>query len=144
MILKSFIASNDDALTIEATIGQAVDTMNSHGLHYIILLAYTNRFLAIDQLIRMLSRQEKKTDVLNQISNLKKRLKLTKWMQFFGVASLLLCTLSMAALLLEFDEFCKKIFEISLIVMCASLLLSLWKVMMSTKALNMELRYRQK
>jgi len=38
MILKSFIASNDDALTIEATIGQAVDTMNSHGLHYIILL----------------------------------------------------------------------------------------------------------
>jgi uncharacterized membrane protein len=105
----------------------------------LLLLAYTNRFLATAQLIRMLSHQEKKADVLNQISNLKWRLELTKWMQFFGVASLLLCTLSMAALFLEFGELGKKIFGISLVVMCASLLLSLWEVTISTKALNMEL-----
>jgi len=61
-------------------------------------------------------------------------------MQFFGEVLLLLCTLSMAALFLEFGEFGKKIFGISLIVMCASLLLSLWEVMISTKALNMELQ----
>jgi len=105
----------------------------------LLLLAYTNRFLATAQLIRMLSHQEKKADVLNQISNLKWRLELTRWMQFFGVASLLLCTLSMAALFLEFGEVGKKVFGVSLIAMCASLILSLWEVTISTKALNMEL-----
>jgi hypothetical protein len=106
----------------------------------LLLLAYTNRFLANAQLIRMLSHQERKSDVLNQISNLRWRLELTRWMQFFGVASLLLCTLSMAALFLEFNEIGEKIFGVSLIAMCASLILSLWEVTISTKALNMELK----
>lgn len=53
-------------------------------------LAYTNRFLAVAQLIRMLHRQSNErenTDEYKQIENLKHRLELTKWMQFFGVLS---------------------------------------------------------
>ncbi|MBN1840346.1 MAG: DUF2721 domain-containing protein [Campylobacterales bacterium] len=108
----------------------------------LLLLAYTNRFLAVAQLIRMLHRQSnerEKCEEYQQIANLKHRLELTKWMQFFGVLSLLLCTLSMAELFMGYIEVGKKIFGLSLIVMCLSLLISLWELMISTKALNMEL-----
>lgn len=108
----------------------------------LLLLAYTNRFLAVAQLIRMLHRQSNEREnceEYRQITNLKHRLELTKWMQFFGVLSLLLCTLSMAELFMGYIEVGKKIFGLSLIVMCLSLLISLWELMISTKALNMEL-----
>jgi hypothetical protein len=105
----------------------------------LLLLAYTNRFLATAQLIRMLSHKENKAEVLGQIENLRRRLELTRWMQFFGVVSILLCTISMFGLFLGFGVVGKKIFGLSLITMCASLLLSLWEVTISTKALNMEL-----
>ena len=64
----------------------------------LIMLAYTNRFLAYAAVIRNLHDKylEKKDDsVLRQIQNLKKRLQLTKWMQIFGISSLLLCVLTM-------------------------------------------------
>lgn len=108
----------------------------------LLLLAYTNRFLAVAQLIRMLHRQSMERDnceEYKQINNLKHRLELTKWMQFFGVLSLLLCTLSMTEFFMGYLEIGKKIFGLSLIAMCLSLLISLWELMISTKALNMEL-----
>ena len=64
----------------------------------LLLLAYTNRFLAVAQLIRLLSSQAREQDsceFIEQIKNLRQRLELTKWMQFFGVVSILLCTISM-------------------------------------------------
>lgn len=109
----------------------------------LLLLAYTNRFLAVASLIRLLSKQviaQENSKVTNQINNLKRRLELTKWMQFFGVISILLCTVSMFNLFLEFIEVGKKIFGLSLATMCISLLLSLWEVYISTNALNMELQ----
>lgn len=109
----------------------------------LLLLAYTNRFLAVASLIRLLSKQvitQENCKVTNQINNLKRRLELTKWMQFFGVISILLCTVSMFSLFLEFIEVGKKIFGLSLATMCISLLLSLWEVYISTNALNMELQ----
>lgn len=109
----------------------------------LLLLAYTNRFLATGQLIRLLSRQAKEQnscELTAQITNLKKRLELTKWMQFFGVVSMLLCTISMFGLFLEFYEIGKKIFGLSLITMCISLMISLWEVYISSIALNMELK----
>jgi len=60
-------------------------------------------------------------------------------MQFFGVLSILLCTFSMFALFLQYLEMGKKVFGLSLIAMCASLFISLWEVIISTKALNLEL-----
>ena len=109
----------------------------------LLLLAYTNRFLAVASLIRLLSKQiitQENCKVTDQINNLKRRLELTKWMQFFGVISILLCTVSMFNLFLEFIEVGKKIFGLSLATMCISLLLSLWEVYISTNALNMELQ----
>lgn len=108
----------------------------------LLLLAYTNRFLAISQLIRMLNRQSKEDDSCDQtpqIENLRQRLELTKWMQIFGVLSILLCTFSMFSLFLGYFEIGKKIFGLSLIVMCGSLFVSLVEVALSTKALNYEL-----
>jgi hypothetical protein len=109
----------------------------------LLLLAYTNRFLATAHLIRLLSRQAREQDdckFVAQIDNLKQRLELTKWMQFFGVLSILLCTFSMFGLFLGFLEIGKKIFGLSLITMCFSLVISLWEVVISSKALNLELK----
>jgi len=108
----------------------------------LLLLAYTNRFLAVAQLIRLLHRQSNERDTFDeykQIQSLKHRLELTKWMQFFGVLSILLCTFSMFALFLQYLDMGKKVFGLSLIAMCMSLFISLWEVIISTKALNLEL-----
>lgn len=109
----------------------------------LLLLAYTNRFLTTGQLIRALSKQARQGDVgefQGQIANLKKRLELTKWMQFFGVLSLLLCTISMFCLFLNLYNFGKLTFGISLISMCLSLGISIWEVYISSNALNLELK----
>ncbi len=109
----------------------------------LLLLAYTNRFLTTGQLIRSISRQAKDDggkELSGQIQNLKRRLELTKWMQFFGVVSMLMCTLSMFALFLGFYDIGKKVFGLSLITMCLSLFISLWEVYISSNALNLELK----
>ncbi|BFU78486.1 DUF2721 domain-containing protein [Arcobacter sp. 15-2] len=108
----------------------------------LLLLAYTNRFLTTGQLIRSISRQakeQKNQDLSGQIENLKRRLELTKWMQFFGVVSMLMCTVSMFALFLGYYPFGKNIFGLSLLTMCLSLVISLWEVYISSNALNLEL-----
>lgn len=109
----------------------------------LLLLAYTNRFLATGSLIRMLTSQAREKDnceVKGQINNLKRRLELTKWMQIFGVLSILLCTLSMFGLFLGYYELGKKVFGLSLITMGISLIISMWEVYISTNALNLELK----
>jgi len=109
----------------------------------LLLLAYTNRFLTTGQLVRSISHQAKENinqDLSGQIENLKKRLELTKWMQFYGVVSILMCTLSMFALFLDFYSLGKNIFGLSLITMCISLFISLWEVYISTNALKLELK----
>ena len=109
----------------------------------LLLLAYTNRFLTTGQLIRSISHQAKEhknQDLSGQIENLKTRLELTKWMQFFGVVSMLMCTISIFALFLDVYSVGKNIFGLSLITMCLSLFISLWEVYISSKALNLELK----
>lgn len=109
----------------------------------LLLLAYTNRFLTTGQLIRSISNQAKtqpNQDLSGQIENLKKRLELTKWMQFFGVVSMLMCTVSMFSLFLGYYPIGKNIFGLSLITMCISLIISLWEVYISSNALNLELK----
>ena len=64
----------------------------------LILLAYTNRFVAYTAVIRNLYKQyrENPTTVLKgQIENLRRRLYLIRTMQIFGVASLFLCVVTM-------------------------------------------------
>ena len=109
----------------------------------LLLLAYTNRFLTIAQLIRQLKaniNSENYRQISRQIDNLKKRVKLIIWMQALGVLSILFCTLSMIALFYNSDFWGYLNFGISLLFMVGSLVISLWEILISGKALNIELR----
>ncbi|WP_163561052.1 DUF2721 domain-containing protein [Halomonas sp. NO4] len=109
----------------------------------LLLLAYTNRFLVLAQLIRKLAEEERSQhqDVTaRQIQMLRKRISLTKRMQVAGVLSFLLCTLSMFALFLSLELLGLILFGASLITLSISLVYSLWEVLLSTNALNVQLQ----
>ncbi|WP_136249121.1 DUF2721 domain-containing protein [Halomonas borealis] len=109
----------------------------------LLLLAYTNRFLTLAQLIRKLAEEDRDAHhevAVRQILLLRRRITLTKWMQMAGVSSFLLCTLSMFALFLSFKLPGMVLFGISLISLSVSLFFSLWEVNISTNALNVQLR----
>ncbi|MFO7982665.1 MAG: DUF2721 domain-containing protein [Desulfuromonadales bacterium] len=109
----------------------------------LLLLAYTNRFLVLAQLIRELSgksRGDGADKSLRQIAGLKKRIELIRWMQVFGVVSFLLCTLSMFALFIGYVLAGQIVFGTSLAAMCLSLVLSLIEIAISSNALNIELQ----
>jgi Protein of unknown function (DUF2721) len=107
----------------------------------LLLLAYTNRFLVLAQLIRQLhnQRQTKTRMVIRQISNLRNRLTLIKAMQGLGVLSFLLCALSMLLIFLKLIIAAESIFAISLGLLVPSLLCSLLEIAISTRAIEIEL-----
>ncbi|QSE96582.1 DUF2721 domain-containing protein [Fulvivirga lutea] len=110
----------------------------------LLLLAYTNRFLAIATLIRSLhqkhiSNPEHPTPIIGQIENLRSRLSLIKMMQVFGVSSFFLCVLSMLFLFQNAAKVGSWIFGASMILLLISLAISLRELQISTKALNLEL-----
>jgi hypothetical protein len=104
----------------------------------LLLLAYTNRFLHLAALIRKLH-----TDFIAgrdpmappQIANLRARLGLIRWMQTLGVAALLGCTLAIAALFFGWTRSGEGLFATSVLLMAASLALSLREIMISGGAL---------
>ena len=109
----------------------------------LLLLAYTNRFLTLANLIRDLHAKYKQSRdqlIPGQIANLRYRMVLIRNMQAFGVSSLLLCVLSMFALFIGWQEAGKWIFGVGLILMAISLLLSLREVQVSVDALNIRLK----
>lgn len=72
----------------------------------LIMLAYTNRFLAYAAVIRNLHDkylEQMDESLIEQIKNLRLRLNLTRWMQIFGITSLLLCVLTMFLIYINFD-----------------------------------------
>ena len=108
----------------------------------LLLLAYTNRFLALAALIRTLHEErgpENSGIVIGQIRNLQRRIKLIKIMQIFGVSSLLLCVLCMFLLFLGLDIAAEIVFAVSLVSMLASLGCSLAELFISVTALNLQL-----
>lgn len=109
----------------------------------LIMLAYTNRFLALSNRVRILHDQYIKDNqpsiVFGQIKNIKYRLKLIQNMQTFGVASLLLSILSMFFIFIQFQQFAQFIFIVSLISFSISIFLSLIEIRLSTKAIELEL-----
>ena len=109
----------------------------------LLMLAYTNRFLALATLIRNLHSKYKehsdKEGILKQIRNLRLRLRLIRLMQWFGVMSLFLCVLSMFFVYALFQEWAGFFFGSSLLTMLFSLFLSLSEIQISTRALEIEL-----
>ena len=108
----------------------------------LLMLAYTNRFLTLANLIRELHRsykQDPEEVIIAQISNLRYRVILIRNMQIFGVICFFGCVLSM--LLLFFGEIlaAKVFFALSLVTLLISLALSLREVQVSIHALNYRL-----
>ena len=113
----------------------------------LIMLAYTNRFLAISSLIRNLFREyeSEKTDLmLSQINNLKHRLRLIRDMQVLGVLSLLCCVLCMALIFSQHLHLAKIVFGSGILLLAGSLIISVYEIVISTKALNIQLRNLEK
>lgn len=109
----------------------------------LLLLAFTNRFLALANLIRQLHadyRVKQDESLLGQIANLRFRIKLIRDMQVFGVSSLLLCVLSMIAIFSGWLEAGKWIFAASLILMAIALAMSLREIQVSIGALDLQLK----
>lgn len=98
----------------------------------LLFLAYTNRFLHLASLIRQLHRDwlELRDEALRaQIENLRKRLRLIRWMQLLGAISILLSVVSMVAVLMEHPLTGWISFFVALILMGASLtclILEIW------------------
>ena len=111
----------------------------------LLMLAYTNRFLALATLIRNLHTKWKQAPedhhvIKDQIKNLKRRLLLVKQMQAFGITSFFFCVLSMLMVYLEYAQLGTIIFGLSLGLLLMSLALSLREILISTKALEIELK----
>jgi len=109
----------------------------------LLLLAFTNRFLTLANLIRDLHAKYKidQNEVyVGQIANLKYRIRLIRDMQAFGIASLLFCVVSMFALFAGWLEAGKWIFGFSLILMMIALALSLREIQVSVGALDLHLQ----
>lgn len=105
----------------------------------LIMLAYTNRFLAYAAVIRNLSDKylEKKEDsLIRQIKNLKLRLNLTRWMQIFGISSLLLCVLTMFLIYINQHIVAVWVFGIALVLLIFSLALLIREIQISAQALQ--------
>lgn len=105
----------------------------------LIMLAYTNRFLAYAAVIRNLSekyRERQKESLKRQINNLRLRLNLTRYMQIFGISSLLLCVLTMFLIYIKHQVFAVWIFGLALILLIMSLALLIWEIQISIRALR--------
>ena len=109
----------------------------------LLLLAYTNRFLAIATLIRNLHKQHLNdrdhTIIIHQIKNLRIRLNMIRYMQAFGILSFFLGVLCMFLLFERLPEVASYLFAASLMALLISLGISLVETHISTKALNLEL-----
>ena len=109
----------------------------------LLMLAYTNRFLGLASVVRGLHaswQSSREPVLLEQIQNLRSRIGLIKNMQTFGVLSLMMCVASMALLFFEKQVGGQVTFGVSLVLMLASLSLSLVEIRMSGLALDLQLR----
>ena len=105
----------------------------------LIMLAYTNRFLAYAATIRNLKDKylkQPEASIIRQINNLKLRLDLTRYMQICGISSLLLCVLTMFLIYIDYHVIAVYVFGLALILLIVSLAFLIWEIQISAKALN--------
>ena len=109
----------------------------------LLMLAYTNRFLTLANVVRGLHANWQSTQepmLLKQIRNLRKRIQIIKHMQTLGVLSLMLCVVSMTLIFFGQQLAAQITFGVSLILMLASLTLTLVEIQLSGNALDLQLR----
>lgn len=98
----------------------------------LMMVAYTNRFLAIGSRIRTLIAQYHQPPdkiLKHQIKSLRQRVILIRNMQAFGIMNLFMCVFCMLTLFAEKTEYAQYIFGLSLILMLISLMLSFREIL---------------
>lgn len=123
-------------------------TYNAPGLLFpaisLLMLAYTNRFHGLAALARHLVEQdnaeqdnaEQDKSVVSQIKNLRTRINLIRRAQSLGVFSLTLCTVCLFLLFITEQALAQLTFGMALLCMLASLMLLLWEIHLSARALD--------
>ena len=109
----------------------------------LVMLAYTNRCLALASVIRNLHDKYKSHEqqhlIHGQIRSIRFRLKLVKNMQAFGVLTFIGSILCMYFIYVEQLLAAHIVFAGSLICFIISLILSFWEIQLSNRALEIEL-----
>jgi hypothetical protein len=109
----------------------------------LLLLAYTNRFVALANLVRNLHKEYKESDepqkIVPQIRNLRRRINFIRYMQGLGVFSFLLCVVCMYCIYNGWLTIAHYVFALSLLSLLASLVISLIEIIASTNALEVQL-----
>ncbi len=110
----------------------------------LLMLAYTNRFLTLSELIRNLHKRyidSNKQDfsARGQIRNLSIRLKMIRWTQLFGAFAFALSVVAMLLFFVATPEVSLTIFIISLVALLISLALLMGELQISVNAINIQL-----
>lgn len=108
----------------------------------LLFLAYTNRYLALANIIRQLNKvidENYDENREQQIRNLLARIKLIRYMQLFGILAFICCIISMSALLLEQQSLGRIAFGGSMTFMFSSLCIAFTEVAKSGDGLRIEI-----
>lgn len=109
----------------------------------LLLLAYTNRFLALANLVRRLhdqyKRGEKSAGLIYQIKSLRRRLILVRYMQGLGVFSFVCSVFAMYSIYKGWMTTAQYILGVGLLSLLTSLIISLVEIAQSTRAIEVEL-----
>lgn len=108
----------------------------------LLMLAYTNRFLGLASVARHLLEMHgdmPDKSVQYQIRNLRQRIQLIRYAQVVGVLSLVMCTVSLFLLFVGNQFLAQLAFGCALLLMVASLIVSLREIHMSARALDLAL-----
>ncbi|MDP3856490.1 MAG: DUF2721 domain-containing protein [Stagnimonas sp.] len=108
----------------------------------LLMLAYTNRFLGLTSAARSLAaryRQSPDASLARQVQSLRERLVLVRHTQALGVLSLSMCTVCIGCLLMDNHAGARIAFAGALLLMLASLAISLREIHLSVGAIQIEL-----
>jgi len=109
----------------------------------LLMLAYTNRFVVIANLIRELytAHMANPSEVTaNQLKNLRKRMRIIRNMQVYGAFSFFFSVLSLLFIFLNSVLIAEIIFGFSLVSLLVSLVLLIMELNISVHALNIQLK----
>ncbi|MBC7389619.1 MAG: DUF2721 domain-containing protein [Opitutaceae bacterium] len=109
----------------------------------LLLLAYTNRYVALSTRIRALHtlyKTEQSVNIIDQIKILKVRILLIRNMQLLGIASVFFAAFSMFLIYYELSDFAHIFFGLSLVMMLSSLAICGTEIYLSNKALFIQLK----
>ncbi|MCL7421814.1 MAG: DUF2721 domain-containing protein [Methylobacter sp.] len=108
----------------------------------VLFLAYANRFLAIASRIREQHNLFNKTQspvAKKQIESLRKRIRFIIAMQLLAVIGIISCIIAMGLIFFGLQTYGNIMFGLSMVFIILSLLASVSELLISTKALNIEL-----